>query len=421
MTFREHERDTMWPCPPTEEATAENYPKGLSRPAERIENRSTGNVPQSKSEGHIKSCLKQSRDDDPYASPPYGYQYETPKRFQHHPVERESSPVRGRGREPKGKPSPVRFSEDIDEHDPLPFLRSPVRRARSPHKKLFGENGWLGRSTSMKELPAEKYRKAGFQRFSEKIKQRVGDFVSSSAHSPYPQTCEIIFTDRGVGSQTGDIKKVNVNIFNSDSNNSKITSQSTFPISLDPPSQAKLLSEIEVMICVTANKFLLQQYEEGRMSVESVAKVTNFWASKNRPQVLEFQFDQSTQRDLILYNLKTFEFYGEAATNVMVLHGTLYNWKAVAKEMSIRTFCTPDSVIRKHMHDTHKILEMLGAPIITFLAFQELQVSTLARIKEEQRKRLQRSKDHGVTKEYIPRSLIEAEKAEAAAEARNTY
>lgn len=216
--------------------------------------------------------------------------------------------------------------------------------------------------------------------------------------------------------------RANANIFNSESNNSKIVSQSTFPISLDPPTQAKLLAEMEVMICVTANKFLLLQYEEGRMSVESVAKVTSFWASKNRPQVLEFQFDQATQRDLILYNIKSFRFFGEAATNVIVLNGTLYNWKAVAKEMSIRTFCTPDSVIRKHMHDTHKILEMLGAPLVTFLAFQELQVKTLATIKEEQRKKFQRSKDHGVTKEYVPQSLLEAEAAEAAAEnARNTY
>jgi hypothetical protein len=214
--------------------------------------------------------------------------------------------------------------------------------------------------------------------------------------------------------------KVNANMFNSDSNNSKIVSQSTFPISLDPPTQAKILSEMEVMICVTANKFLMMQYEEGRMSVESVAKVTSFWASRNRPQVLEFQFDQSTQRDLILHNIKSFRFFGEAGSNAIVLNGTLYNWKAVSKEMSIRTFCTPDSVIRKHMHDTHKILEMLGAPLVTFLAFQELQVKTLALIKEEQKKKLQRSKDHGVTKEYIPPSLIEAEKREAA-EARNTY
>lgn len=159
------------------------------------------------------------------------------------------------------------------------------------------------------------------------------------------------------------------------------------------------------MICVTANKFLLDQHKEGRISVESVTKVTNFWASKNRPQVVQFQFDQLTQRDLVIYNLRTFKFHGECAQNVVALNATLRNWKAIAKEMSVRTFCTPDSVIRKHMHDTHKILEMLGAPIVTFLAFQELQVNTLSLMKQEQEKRMQAMGRHGVTREYHPPSL----------------
>ena len=54
----------------------------------------------------------------------------------------------------------------------------------------------------------------------------------------------------------------------------------------------------------------------------------------------------------------------------------------MAKEMSVRTFCAPDSQVRKHMHDAHKILEMLGAPLVTFLAFQELQLKTLAKFNE---------------------------------------
>jgi len=174
--------------------------------------------------------------------------------------------------------------------------------------------------------------------------------------------------------------------FRPDSGNPKIIMRSSLPISLDPPTQAKIYSEMEVMICVSANKFLVQQYKEGRMSAESINKITNFWASKNRPQVLEFQFDQSTQRELILLNLRTFSFYGECSTNPVALNSTLYNWKAVAKEMSVRTFCAPDSVIRKHMHDTYKILEMLGAPLVTVLAFQDLQMKTLALMQEHIKK-----------------------------------
>jgi hypothetical protein len=145
------------------------------------------------------------------------------------------------------------------------------------------------------------------------------------------------------------------------------------------------------MICVTANKFLMAQYDSGRTSLDSVKKITESWASRNRPQVIEFQFDQATQRDLILLNLKTFEFHGEAKENPMVLNSVMYNWRVIAKEMSVRTFCNPDSVVRKHLHDVHKILEMLGAPLVTFLAFQEIQIKALDTIKKAQEKRLHRN------------------------------
>ena len=39
------------------------------------------------------------------------------------------------------------------------------------------------------------------------------------------------------------------------------------------------------------------------------------------------------------------------------------------------------------MHDTYKILECLGAPYVTFIAFQEIQIKALAMMREEQRKR----------------------------------
>lgn len=185
----------------------------------------------------------------------------------------------------------------------------------------------------------------------------------------------------------------------SEQSHTKNSQLSTFPVSLDPPTQAKLYCEIELMICVTANKFLVQQYKHGRMSPESVTRVTSYWASKNRPQVIEFQFDQATQRDLILHNLKTFQFQGESGRQPIVLNSTMYNWKTISKEMSVRTFCNPDSVVKKHMHDTHKVLEMLGAPLVTFLAFQELQVKALATIQETQKKKAERIQSDGKPKQ----------------------
>jgi hypothetical protein len=126
------------------------------------------------------------------------------------------------------------------------------------------------------------------------------------------------------------------------------------------------------------------------MSSDSVSKIVDQWKHKNRPQVTEFHFDQATQRDLILYNINTFKFHGEAKTNPMVLNSTMYSWKVMAKEMSVRTFCTPDSVMRKHLHDAHKVIEMLGAGLESFLTLQELQVGALKEMSEMQKKRVER-------------------------------
>ena len=143
------------------------------------------------------------------------------------------------------------------------------------------------------------------------------------------------------------------------------------------------------MISATANHYLMNQAQAGRMSVESLQKVTHFWTSKNRPQVVEFQFDQLTQHELVQANLKTFRFYGANAENPVTLNAMMIAWRTMAKEMSVRTFCTPDSVIRKQLHDCYKILELLGAPVVTFLAFQEIQVRALATMREQQERREQ--------------------------------
>lgn len=128
------------------------------------------------------------------------------------------------------------------------------------------------------------------------------------------------------------------------------------------------------MICSAANAFLLEQYYDRRISKESIKRIRSFWGSKNRPQVTEFHFDQTTQRELILYNIRTLRFHGECAVNPVLLHSNLRNWKAIATEMSVRTFCLPDSAIRKHLHDIQQLLEMLNATVPTLQAFHRIQL-----------------------------------------------
>lgn len=78
----------------------------------------------------------------------------------------------------------------------------------------------------------------------------------------------------------------------------------------------------------------------------------------------------------------------------------------------MRTFCTPDSVLRKQMHDVYRILEMLGAPLVAFLAFQEIQVGALGvmrgRERERERERMVgKGRVFGVERRWEPEGEVE--------------
>lgn len=82
-------------------------------------------------------------------------------------------------------PSPRRLNDIKEEQGTNSFIEnsaayhpSPIKRSRSPVKQLFGEQGWLGRSTSMRELPSEEFRKTGIKHWGGKLKQRIEYIVS---------------------------------------------------------------------------------------------------------------------------------------------------------------------------------------------------------------------------------------------------
>lgn len=56
-----------------------------------------------------------------------------------------------------------------------------ARRPRSPLKKLFGEHGWLSKSSSMKDLGSDLSRPSHLQRLGNRLKGKVGDLVTYPA------------------------------------------------------------------------------------------------------------------------------------------------------------------------------------------------------------------------------------------------
>ncbi|KAJ5101990.1 hypothetical protein NUU61_004212 [Penicillium alfredii] len=255
--------------------------------------------------------------------------------------------------------------ESIREVD-APVLDETSPQIEGTHKKLFGKNGWLEGPRDVNRALSTKHNSNSLRELGKRIKQQLAELVRACLTSLFKGYIPFLT----FFSQTVDVTKT------TPSSSTKMTHETTAPITLDPTAQSKLYSELECMVCNTANDFLMQQYYDGRISSESIRKTNAFWGSKNRPRVTEFRFDQATQREIIMANRRMLNFTGEYITNPILMHSNLRNWKAIAREMSIRTFCLPDSAIRKHLHDIRKLLEMLNAPLPTLEAFHAINVRT---------------------------------------------
>ncbi|KAJ5740255.1 hypothetical protein N7493_000127 [Penicillium malachiteum] len=238
-------------------------------------------------------------------------------------------------------------------------LVSPQPPTIANRKNLFGPGGLFSNDPPIKgpeilqDAPSAS-KETLFRGLGKKIKQQITDIYPSKSFTNTP---------------TGKLKN-------------------RVQVSLDPDTQAKLFSQLEMMICTTANNFLLRQYYEGHVSQHSINKVSHQWHSKNRPHVNQFCFDQGTQRDLIMENRRTIIFPVGFVNNSVMFHTIMRNWKAIAMEMRARTFCLPDTAIRKILYEIHGILEMLEAPLPTFQKLNEtIACAQLKMVKASEMKR----------------------------------
>lgn len=135
-------------------------------------NKPLARLPQSRSEGNVRSYDDYDREAAEYPGHylPQWYHSSSYSPEQHQEQAQRHEDSRGRIR---SRP-PVKILEDVDEDEELTYM-SPPRRSRSPHKKLFGENGWLGKTPTI-----EKQKRPALRVLGEKIKQRVEDMVCES-------------------------------------------------------------------------------------------------------------------------------------------------------------------------------------------------------------------------------------------------
>ncbi|KAL9616896.1 MAG: hypothetical protein Q9160_008285 [Pyrenula sp. 1 TL-2023] len=370
-----------------------SHDKGV---ATKIAQRSP-HIPQSRSDGYIdhKSTPLKERAAQ-YYIPPYllSKRSATDKRNKDSFTE---SNIRGRPTSSrKGEVNEV--PDEPRKHNldwPLPTRK----RSRSPHKRLFGENGWLSRSNSAKEASAdrsakqnneESSRRPGFRLWGEKAKQKPEDTVHHLLTSD--KSCA-----DDVEPQYAPPTKSSTSHNDSEGTSSQVY-RSTFPISIDAMTQMVIYAELELLIVTQVNRYLMEQHKKTRISADSVTKVVTHWKSKNRPQVLEFMFDQQTQRELVLYNISSLQFADKYHHNNVKLHGVLSQWKAIAKEMNVRTFCNPDSMIKEHVLVTRKICEMVNARGGAYTALGQLEELVKTLIKDAETERQERRMKLGTPK-----------------------
>lgn len=160
--------------------------------------------------------------------------------------------------------------------------------------------------------------------------------------------------------------------------------------------------QLELIISIETNNFLMHEFNQGRVSIASVRAIVEQWRNKGRPQVLGFRYDLATQRELIGMNSETLHLAGINSFTKMKLLSVLAAWKVLAKEVSVRTFCQPDSAVKKHLHDAEKVLELVHASDDSMLAFQEMRTRIVTEIYKVQRLENEREDWNGVERSWSP-------------------
>ena len=315
------------------------------------------------------------------------------------------------------------YDEGLDDEEMLLVRGLIAKRARSPSKQMFGPRGWLDRTTGKKSKVNSNLsshsksrqkldqtaslglddQKSSLELARRKVENlRINEAKEAKDHDKEQKNKNS--AKSWYGRVIGDVsKKVHKLLSDQEpSSRSKLPEVSKFAVTLNSLVQSNLYAQIELMLTVTANQFLLGEQKGSRLSLESVALTIKNWRRKGRPQVIEFQFDMMTQHDLVEMNLETVRFYGPRQADPVALVAMMRAWKALATEMSVRTFCAPDSVIKKHMSDAYMLLELLGAPMVTFLNFQDVQLKHLRLMAKGRKEEETTELEFGVTRPWVP-------------------
>ncbi|KFY75000.1 hypothetical protein V499_05019 [Pseudogymnoascus sp. VKM F-103] len=214
--------------------------------------------------------------------------------------------------------------------------------ADSPLKKIFGDGG------SFDQLKAD----------TKPVLKSMWGSVKAKVHITKPKMDMSAFKEM-------------FSLRSQDPNLGMVTSN--FMISCDQEFQSSLYARLDLLICTVANKFLLFEHFENRITPATAARYIEKWVKLGRAQFTEFNCGQPFQALIIWECRESLQFYGDHEARVR--NAALDTWLKNANSMSVLTRCNGDSAIQKHMHDSWKVLEILGGTWDDYDSLSRLHIS----------------------------------------------
>ncbi|RDA89950.1 hypothetical protein CP533_0195 [Ophiocordyceps camponoti-saundersi (nom. inval.)] len=209
-------------------------------------------------------------------------------------------------------------------------------------KTLIGRNGWLER-TALVSGDNEK----------KKAQPKKGGILGSIRKMAQGMTTEFQNSNRRLPKSA------------------KETHTDQVQISLDPREQSLLYCELEFHLTAALNDYIATELDKGHLVPGTLKQISDFWASRGRSKVVGFRYDLETQLQLICLHAHEFDFFGWRQKNLTEIGCLLGAMKTHARQMRVRTFCQPDSVIAKQLVDTQSLFNLINATGIQQLALSE--------------------------------------------------
>lgn len=120
-------------------------------------------------------------------------------------------------------------------------------------------------------------------------------------------------------------------------------------------------SKLEYILQSAANDFLYKRYVDGTLDSKNFARVRKSWKKQGRPTVVEFRFNIATQWKLANANEKALTFPGAGRMTTAQVRSTIKGWSTLARQLSVKTFCEPDILIKMQCAEARRVLILLDA------------------------------------------------------------